>query len=85
MKEITTVGVDLAKSVFTVHGVDAADTPIASQAVSWPTNELGPHARLVMVARAQMHIALIRGRLEICSLSYQRSARALAKGKSLEN
>jgi hypothetical protein len=23
MKEITTVGVDLAKSVFTVHGVDA--------------------------------------------------------------
>ena len=24
MKEVTTVGVDLAKSVFTVHGVDAA-------------------------------------------------------------
>jgi len=144
MREVTTVGVDLAKSVFTVHGVDStghtarcpsgiaertadvrsnvalgdggsraarlsprdhrrgrqerpyrmgaageesgvcashvadhgaahlsiwtldcecdertlnrsdrrADTPIASQAVYWPTNELGPHARLVMLARA---------------------------------
>jgi transposase len=24
MKEVTTVGIDLAKSVFTVHGIDAA-------------------------------------------------------------
>src|SRR5436853_7207732 len=33
MKEITTVGVDLAKSVFTVHGVDAAGRMVLRKTV----------------------------------------------------
>ena len=33
MKEITTVGVDLAKSVFTVHGMDAAGHPVLHKTV----------------------------------------------------
>jgi transposase len=33
MKEITTVGVDLAKSVFTVHGVDAAGRTVLRKTV----------------------------------------------------
>ena len=33
MKEITTVGVDLAKSVFTVHGVDAAGRVVLRKTV----------------------------------------------------
>ena len=33
MKEITTVGVDLAKSVFTVHGVDAAGHTVLRKTV----------------------------------------------------
>src|SRR4029077_3674014 len=57
--------------------------PITLQAHRWPTNELGPHARLVMMARAPTMRSL-RGRLEICSLSYQRQSKALAAGKSLE-
>jgi hypothetical protein len=33
MKEITTVGVDLAKSVFTVHGVDATGRTVLHKTV----------------------------------------------------
>jgi hypothetical protein len=33
MKEITTVGVDLAKSVFTIHGVDAAGRAVLRKTV----------------------------------------------------
>ena len=33
MREVTTVGVDLAKSVFTVHGVDAAGHPVLRKTV----------------------------------------------------
>ena len=33
MKEITTVGIDLAKSVFTVHGVDAAGRTVLRKTV----------------------------------------------------
>ena len=33
MKEITTLGVDLAKSVFTVHGVDAAGRTVLRKTV----------------------------------------------------
>ena len=33
MKEITTVGVDLAKSVFTVHGVDAMGRTVLRKTV----------------------------------------------------
>jgi len=35
MKEITTVGVDLAKSVFTVHGVDAMGRVVLRKTVRW--------------------------------------------------
>ena len=33
MKEITTVGIDLAKSVFTVHGVDALGRTVLRKTV----------------------------------------------------
>ena len=33
MKEVTTVGVDLAKTVFTVHGVDAAGRTVLRKTV----------------------------------------------------
>ncbi len=33
MKEITTVGVDIAKSLFTVHGVDAAGRSVLRRTV----------------------------------------------------
>jgi transposase len=33
MKQITTVGVDLAKSVFTVHGVDSVGATILRKTV----------------------------------------------------
>jgi len=33
MKEITTVGIDLAKTLFTVHGVDAAGRTVLRKTV----------------------------------------------------
>ena len=35
MKEITTVGVDLAKAVFTVHGIDAGGRIVLRKTVRW--------------------------------------------------
>jgi transposase len=36
MQTITTIGLDIAKSVFQVHGIDAEDTCSASQLFSLP-------------------------------------------------
>jgi len=69
MKEITTVGVDLAKPVFTVHGVDARAAHGDDQSDAGFAGRI--QCGLAATVRASKY-ALIGGRLEICSLPEQR-------------
>jgi len=60
MQTITTIGLDIAKSVFQVHGVDAGDSELGKQLRRQPTGRVSRMARSCAVRRLEYRPATRR-------------------------
>ncbi len=63
MKEVTTIGLDLAKNVFQIHGVDAAGKTVVQQApfeMQFPASINPPSTALLRVLSPAMTAAAMK-------------------------
>lgn len=59
MEKIATIGLDIAKSVFQVHGIDAAGEVVVRKAMARPSLCWTAPTRLETIGNAQEHLMTV--------------------------